>query len=200
MAALAEEQSIFENEDWLVTDSGLEHKTTGYFIARESLADRRGDGLWSWPLHMAEKSWCRMAPFTEAFSCAAAVYGVETDLDLAHTFKIARCEIATWPQPEKMASNPAPSLLRTLRPEACDPILVEQGYVGKATKSQAFQTSDENWRKRGPKGIRSFPTHARLYPSRFDPTRATSFGWKAPRIRRTGTKLVQLIQAAWNIK
>src|SRR4051794_34859676 len=81
MTAVAEERSIFENEEWLVTESGLEHKRTGYFIERSDLANRRGDGLWTWPLHMAEKSWCAMAPFAEAFSCAASVYDVAVDVD-----------------------------------------------------------------------------------------------------------------------
>src|SRR3712207_4782638 len=74
--AMVEERPLFENEDWAVVDSGLEHKRTGYFIEREVIAQRRSDGLWLWPLHVAEKSWCRMTTFTEAFSCAATAYGV----------------------------------------------------------------------------------------------------------------------------
>ena len=72
MTAMTDECPIFENEDWLVTESGLEHKQTGYFIERDSLGQRREDGLWAWPLHMAEKSWCAMKSFTEAFSRAAS--------------------------------------------------------------------------------------------------------------------------------
>jgi hypothetical protein len=54
MTAMAVERPIFENRDWLVTEGGLEHKTTGYFIERESLAQRRSDGLWTWAMHFAE--------------------------------------------------------------------------------------------------------------------------------------------------
>ena len=62
MAMVVEERPLFENEDWAVVESGLEHKRTGYFIEREALAHRRADGLWLWPMHVAEKSWCRMTP------------------------------------------------------------------------------------------------------------------------------------------
>src|SRR5689334_9239068 len=98
MIAMTEERPIFENEEWLVTESGLEHKTTGYFIERDGIANRREDGLWTWPLHMAEKSWCTMIPFAEAFACAAAEYGVDAGADLARTFKMARCEVSPWPR------------------------------------------------------------------------------------------------------
>lgn len=101
MTAIADVCPIFENEDWFVTEEGLEHKTTGYFIERESIGQRREDGLWTWPLHMAEKSWCAMAPFAEAFSYAAAVYNVETDMELASTFKVARHEVSAWPQAQQ---------------------------------------------------------------------------------------------------
>jgi hypothetical protein len=75
MATMVEERPLFENEEWRVTDEGLEHRRTGYFIDRSELAQRRDDDLWAWPLHMAEKSWCAMAPFAEAFGRAAALYG-----------------------------------------------------------------------------------------------------------------------------
>lgn len=201
MMAIADERAIFENEDWLVVEDGLEHKRTGYFIERESLTDRCRDGLWAWPLHMAEKSWCTMAPFAEAFTCATAAYRIETDVDLARTFKIARCEIAAWPQAEKVASNHVPILLRTLQISDTNPIFLEQEISEKSAWHKASQASDQTWRRGQSGGTRLFSAHARLRPSRFDLMRATSFRWKAPRqIRRTGTKLVRLIQAAWNIR
>ena len=87
--AVEEDRLLFENEEWVVGESGLEHKRTGYFIGRDALSQRRADGRWLWPLHVAEKSWCRMGPFMEAFSCAASVYGTRSDmasdLDLARS-------------------------------------------------------------------------------------------------------------------
>jgi hypothetical protein len=97
MTLTADDLLVFENEEWLVTQTGLEHKHTGYSIDRDRLGDRRSDGLWLWPLHMAEKQWCALAPFTEAFTCAAALYEVKVDADLAQSFKAARCEIVGWP-------------------------------------------------------------------------------------------------------
>jgi hypothetical protein len=102
--AMVEDRSLFENEEWVVGENGLEHKRTGYFIGRDVLSQRRADGLWLWPLHVAEKNWCRMAPFIEAFSCAASVYGIRSDtasnLDLARSFMTARREVAEWPRPD----------------------------------------------------------------------------------------------------
>jgi len=191
MTAMTEERCIFENEEWLVTESGLEHKTTGYFIERAGIANRRDDGLWSWPLHMAEKSWCAMMPFAEAFSCAASVYDVETGADLERTFRIARCEVSPWPQADKPIINPAPLLPRTLRSAGRDPILWEPGTSVKALKSQGSQGS----------GGRSFSTPARLRPSHLSMMRSPAFPWRAPRrLRKTGTRLVRMIQAAWNIR
>jgi len=97
MAETIEHERVFENEEWLVTGAGLEHKDTGYFIARRGLGDRRPDGLWSWPPHMAETRWCTPAPFTEAFARAAAVYGMAPDLDFARSFHAARREVGIFP-------------------------------------------------------------------------------------------------------
>jgi len=191
MTAMTQERCIFENEEWLVTESGLEHKTTGYFIERAGIANRRGDGLWTWPLHMAEKSWCAMMPFAEAFSCAASIYDVETGADLERTFRIARCEVSPWPQADKPVINPAPLLPRTLRPAGRDPILWEPGTSVKTLKSQGSQGS----------GGRSFSTPARLRPSHLSMMRSPAFPWRAPRrLRKTGTRLVRMLQAAWNIR
>ena len=201
MTAVAEERSIFENEEWLVTQSGLEHKTTGYFIERSDLAYRRGDGLWTWPLHMAEKSWCAMAPFAEAFSCAASVYDIAVDLDLARTFKMARCEVSPWPRPAATTPAPVPSFLQALRTDSAAPILVERETSGKAARAQDLRGTDKNRRTREAEGHGSYSAHARLRPSRFDLMHASPFAWRAPRrIRSTGTKLVRLLRAAWIIK
>jgi hypothetical protein len=198
MTAMTEERCIFENEEWLVTEGGLEHKTTGYFIDRASVANRRDDGLWTWPLHMAEKSWCAMMPFAEAFSCAASVYNVETGSDLAQTFRIARCEISPWPQADHRAANPAPLLSRTLRREERDPILWEPDSADKSLKSQGSQDLDDGWRTRMEQGARAVSAPAR---PRSSSLRAPAFPWRAPRrIQRTGTRLVRMIQAAWNIR
>ena len=191
MTAMTEERCIFENEEWLVTEGGLEHKTTGYFIDRGSVANRRDDGLWTWPLHMAEKSWCAMMPFAEAFSRAASVYDIETGADLAQTFRIARSEVSPWPRAEKAVANPAPLLPRTLRLEGRDPILWEPGSSAKTLKSKGSQGS----------GARPLATPARLRPSHLPMLRSPAFPWRAPRrLRTTGTRLVRMIQAAWNIR
>ncbi len=89
MADTVKTPSIFENEDWLVTPAGIEHKGTRYAIDRERLGDRRGDGLWAWPLHMAEKSWCRMPGFAEAFARAASAFAIPADEALARSFALA---------------------------------------------------------------------------------------------------------------
>jgi hypothetical protein len=194
MTAMTEERPIFENEEWLVTGSGLEHKTTGYFIDRESLGQRRGDGLWSWPLHMAEKSWCAMQPFAEAFSCAAAVYGIKTGAELAQTFKVARCEVSSWPKLEKQDLPPAPLVSPALRSGASNPILWEPRSSEKILNSQGFSSPEENWRLRA-------QARARFRSAHFNTVQATSLPWRTPhRIRQTGTRLVRLIQSAWNIR
>jgi hypothetical protein len=203
MIAMTEERPIFENEEWLVSEDGLEHKRTGYFIDRESLGQRREDGLWTWPLHMAEKSWCAMMPFAEAFSCAASVYNVETGADLARTFKVARCEVSPWPHVQnahrKQVRNPAPLMTHALRNGAGNPIYVGSGNSEKSLSDEGFSTVDDPWRIRSKTGVRPFPTTTRLRSARF--AMDTVPAWRAPRrIRRTGTKLVRFLQAAWNIR
>lgn len=79
---------LFENADWRVAADGLEHRGTGYFIARETLAQRRGD-LWEWPMHLAEKSWCTPRSFREAFLAAVTAFGIETDSGLSQSFAMA---------------------------------------------------------------------------------------------------------------
>ena len=70
---------------WRLTPDGLEHLGTGYFIEREVIDARRPDGMWEWPLQLAEKAWCHPAPFAEAFRAALARFAVAVDetLDLS---------------------------------------------------------------------------------------------------------------------
>ncbi|MXQ13759.1 hypothetical protein [Microvirga makkahensis] len=205
MSAMTDVRPIFENEEWLVTEEGLEHKTNGYFIERESLGQRRGDGLWAWPLHMAEKSWCAMTPFAEAFSCAVSVYDVEAGAELAQTFKVARREIAAWPQVNqplgRTSRNPAPAMSPTLRNEARTPIFVESGFSEKSLLDEGFRKPDNSSRMRSQPSARPFSTTTRIRSARYTMEKAPALAWQAPyRIRRTGTKLVRLLQAAWNIR
>jgi hypothetical protein len=201
MTAMTEERPIFENEEWLVSESGLEHKRTGYFIERESLGQRREDGLWTWPLHMAEKSWCGLQPFSEAFTCAASVYGLSTGAELAHSFKVARCEVSVWPAAAKAAASPVPAIRRTLHPPGQNPILVEPRSSDKPLNGQGFQGADDVWRIRPNAGARPFLTNLRNRSERLNPARDAAPSWQAPRrIRKTGTKLVRLLQAAWTLR
>ncbi|WP_134499850.1 hypothetical protein [Microvirga pakistanensis] len=205
MSAMTDVRPIFENEEWLVTEDGLEHKTTGYFIERESLGQRREDGLWTWPLHMAEKSWCAMAPFAEAFSCAASVYHVETGAELAQTFKVARRDISAWPHVsrnlDRTSRNSSPGMTEALRNEGQTPIFVEPGFTEKSLQDEGFRKLDDSWRIRTPSGARPFSTTTRIRSARYAMEKAPALARQAPyRIRRTGTKLVRLLQAAWNIR
>ncbi|WP_419952714.1 hypothetical protein [Methylobacterium sp.] len=84
--ASGDETILFENADWRVIADGLEHRGTGYFIARESLGRRSESGLWEWPLHLAEKSWCSLRPFRDAFQAAADLFNVERDEALSQSF------------------------------------------------------------------------------------------------------------------
>ncbi|QRM28784.1 hypothetical protein [Microvirga sp. VF16] len=200
MTVMTEERPIFENEEWLVIESGLEHKRTGYFIDRESLGQRREDGLWTWPLHMAEKSWCAMQPFSEAFSRAASVYGVATGAELAQTLKMARREIASWPKATK-GSNPVPLIPRTLHSQGANPIFVEPRPSQKPLNGQGFQSPEDVWRICPQTGGRLFLKKPRNRPERPSLAREADLPWRAQRrIRKTGTKLVQLLQAAWTIR
>ena len=79
---------LFENADWRVAADGLEHRETGYFIARDTIAQRRGD-LWEWPMHLAEKNWCTPRSFREAFLAAVAAFGIDLDAALSQSFAVA---------------------------------------------------------------------------------------------------------------
>jgi len=76
---------LFQNAEWSVLPDGLEHRASGYFIARDVIGMRRGD-LWEWPLHLAEKSWCRPLPLREAFHAALSAFAVPRDVSLASSF------------------------------------------------------------------------------------------------------------------
>lgn len=201
MTAMVAERPVFENEEWLVTESGLEHKTTGYFIERESLANRRSDGLWTWPLQIAEKSWCAMRPFTEAFARAASVYNVETGAELEQSFTLARRDISAWPHGRKRSMPPAPLAQRTLHPRAPNPILWESGRDEKSLRDQDVSASAEIPRKNALRGARVFSAKGRPRAPQADIARVTALPWRASyRLQGTGTKLVRLLQAAWTTR
>lgn len=206
MTAMTDVRPIFENQEWLVSEDGLEHKTTGYFIERESLGQRREDGLWTWPLHMAEKQWCAMTPFAEAFSHAASAYHVETDPEFAQTFKVARREISAWPQVARQPRTSAPAMAPILRNDDRIPIFWESGSFENSLSDTGFRKLDDTKlddtrRMRGQTGARPFLTTTRIRSARYAMERVPAPAWQAPyRIRRTGTKLVRLLQAAWNLR
>ena len=79
---------LFGNDDWSVQADGIEHRATGYFIARDVMAARRAEGLWDWPLQMAEKRWCRPSLFREAFLAALDRFGIGRDADLLRSFAL----------------------------------------------------------------------------------------------------------------
>jgi hypothetical protein len=77
----------FRNDDWSLSEDGLEH-ASGYFIGRAVLGARRAEGLWDWPLQMAEKRWCRPSLFREAFLAALDRFGLERDAALGRSFAL----------------------------------------------------------------------------------------------------------------
>ncbi|MCJ2073586.1 hypothetical protein MKK75_33170 [Methylobacterium sp. J-030] len=79
---------LFGNDEWSVQPDGIEHRDTGYFIARDALAARRAEGLWDWPLQMAEKRWCRPSLFREAFLAALDRFGIARDAELIRSFAL----------------------------------------------------------------------------------------------------------------
>jgi hypothetical protein len=201
MSVMIDERPIFENEDWLVTENGLEHKRTGYFIERDSLGQRREDGLWAWPLHMAEKSWCAMKSFTEAFSRAASLYGVATGAELTQTLQVARSEISPWPHVAEPAYRTVPVVPGALHPTRTTPISIEPRTASKPLNGQGFQGSDDVWRMRTAPGARQISTNLRNRSDRMSFLRETALPWRAPqRIRETGTALARLLQAAWTTR
>jgi hypothetical protein len=182
---------LFENEEWTVTESGLEHRHTEYFIPRDEIGIRRADGLWSWPLHMAEKSWCAVPAFMEAFSCAVGAYGMPADTDLAQSFHIARREIATCGSPVPAEQDVS---LRSRIQLPISPLSApsERSDSGLGQSGVPFEWS----RQREPVAGHAFPLTARARLSHPDLVRAAR--WRASRrIRRAGTRIVRLLRAAW---
>jgi hypothetical protein len=179
---------IFENEEWLVDDQGLEHKRTGYFIDRDAVPSRRPDGLWSWPVHMAEKTWCSMPAFMEAFSSAVAIYGISADLDLALSFRVARCEIADWPRSMQVRRAPHPDF----RPPA-------SRHDHCSGDRPITQSGD---RERSYSMLGSLRVYAVARPRPGSSTsRARNLPWRARRsFRRAGSNIVRIIQAVWNMR
>jgi hypothetical protein len=202
MTVMTDERTHFENEDWTVLDSGLEHRRTGYFIARDEIANRRSDGLWSWPLHMAEKSWCTMPAFVEAFTCAAAVFAVPADADLARSFRAARREVAAFPALARAnaVSRAARRDAFTDRPET----LRDKGTFpisGKPAGAGATAPVSQGFRHPAPvhlpghaQGATARSRRARRHPGRAPQGRASQ------RIRQAGTRILQLFFAAWAIR
>ncbi len=76
------------DRDWRLLDEGLEHPASGYFIAREEIASRRGDGLWTWPMQLAEKAWCAPLGFRRVFLAALDRYGIAADEGLTRSFAL----------------------------------------------------------------------------------------------------------------
>lgn len=203
MALMVEERTHFENEDWAVLDSGLEHKQTGYFIARDEIANRRSDGLWSWPLHVAEKSWCNMPAFTEAFTCAANVYGVEADAQLAQSLKMARCEIAVpaAERTEKIMLGMGVGPSRVLRDDTRIPISWKPAGASQSANvpNRLGSHAPDRIRHREIGSGPVLPSSARARSSRPDMGRTVP--WRASRqIRQAGTHIVRLLWAAWSTR
>jgi len=197
MAMTDEDCPLFENEEWCVTYEGLEHRRTGYFIDRSDLGQKRDGDLWAWPLHMAEKSWCDMAPFMDAFSRAARLYGLETGPGLTRSFAIAAHDIAPWPdaagvlrhseEAVRTVENLLKNAVRT--PISIEPDTAERqtgAYVRKGPVHQAYRVHQKHRNPRpsprGPNGCSR--THA---------SNPASLGRA-----RIGTRLVRLLQAAWS--
>ena len=206
MTVMTDDRTHFENEDWTVLDSGREHRRTGYFIARDEIGNRRSDGLWSWPLHMAEKSWCTMPAFVEAFTCAAAVFAVPADADLARSFQVARRDIAGGSAlaRAKAASrtarrNDALDGSEVLQGEGTIPISWEPAGSARPAASAGRTVSVFQDRFRHP--AQGLPQGATAR-SRLSRRRA----WRAPhwratdRIRQAGTRIVRLFWAAWAVR
>lgn len=214
MTVMTDDRTHFENEDWTVLDSGLEHRRTGYFIARDEIGNRRSDGLWSWPLHMAEKSWCTMPAFVEAFTCAAAVFAIPADADLARSFQVARRDIAGSPalaraKAASWAASRAAS--RAAQPEADSagsevlqgegtiPISWEPAGSARPAASAGRTVSGFQDRFRHPTAGHPQGATARSRLSRRKAKRASH--WRAThRIRQAGTRIVRLLWAAWAVR
>ena len=63
---------LFQNHQWSVTDYGVESVRPEapyyHFEKRRILeTENRGDELYDWPIHMAEKTWVDIEAFIEVF-------------------------------------------------------------------------------------------------------------------------------------
>lgn len=73
--------NLFENQQWAVTDWGLQSIKPGapyeYNIEAERLLEKASAGggkFYDWPIQMAGKNWINMAAFTEAFNKALELH------------------------------------------------------------------------------------------------------------------------------
>ncbi|ACA20552.1 conserved hypothetical protein [Methylobacterium sp. 4-46] len=105
---------LFENRDWILSEDGLEHRATGYFIARGSLGAKRPDGYWDWPLHLSEKAWCGVRSFREAFLAALQAFGIAPDPKLTLSFALGFG--TRLPAPETEGFVPLADLVRLAPP------------------------------------------------------------------------------------
>ncbi len=118
---------LFHNAEWSIYADGLEHRGTGYFIARAALATRRAERLWDWPLQMAEKRWCRPSLFRDAFLAALDRFGIARDADLTRSFALGYgirasdtpsaegfTPLGAFLRPQEAAPAPARSTARVL--------------------------------------------------------------------------------------
>ncbi|WP_298966612.1 hypothetical protein [uncultured Methylobacterium sp.] len=96
-----DDAALFENRDWSVLADGLEHRATGYFIARDALAARHPDGYWEWPLHLSEKEWCGVRSFREAFLAALDAFGIAADQRLSLSFALGFGTRVGGPAPDE---------------------------------------------------------------------------------------------------
>jgi hypothetical protein len=189
MAMVDEDRPLFENAEWCVTSDGLEHRRTGYFIDRADLDQRRDGDLWAWPLHMAEKSWCDMAPFMEAFGRAAQLYGLETGPGLTRSFAVAAHDIASWPDALRHSQEAVRTVENLLKNAVQTPISMEPdtaerqtgANVRKGPVHHAYRVHQKHRNPRSPRGPNGcFRTHAS------NPA--------LPGRARIGTRLVRLLQ------
>lgn len=200
MNTVTEERPVFENEEWLVTELGLEHKDTGYFIDRDCIANRRNDGLWTWPMHMAEKNWCRMQPFAEAFTCAASIYRIHVGDDLTRTFEFAQCETASRSMPKGSGETFHAATPRTLRRQAPAPISRRTIVLKNPLSNKTFSNSDDSGVFRFKAAPRAILNTMSLRASHLDWVKAALSGRTSRRTLRTGAKLIRMLQTSWNIR
>jgi hypothetical protein len=88
---------IWANADWEVADDGLASlDAVDQFIPRDRLCElrqgRETEGIASWPLQMADKSWVRIDPFLEAYEQALKLLQPKglAAVDLPRSSEIAR--------------------------------------------------------------------------------------------------------------